>query len=592
MTDQRPRDFDGSRRDTSSPRGSLVASVLDLFSRIWLGVFLLAVLFVYSSIGSAGMPIGPGITRFPFFLRPDAWVSVREIMEITEFEWFHWWPFDVIISLICVNLVVATLRRIPFNVVNLGVWMIHSGIIVLAIGSVWYFGTKVEGDAPVARRRVVARIPGHEPVSFVASPGNRAQIGTGGDAYLLEVASIAPSWPLLSGDDAGRRAYKVSVRVQTATQSFIRELIAGYPQYSEDLVRSGDPAQPVARAKKALGTALVDETLSLALEYDPQRYFYLMQSSAVYLREVGAADWVERPIRRLPRFNDHVSNMDRVWTAPGDDPPPLRPIDIAVPPVAPDDPLPLVTFRISDYLRYAMMDTRRLPDATRFDPAETRPLIVPKHQRNRDIGVQASMIRLELPAGAGVGGGGESNWLSYHMYPFARPQDVLRRFRYEPTVMHLPDGRDVEVMFSRERMVLPTPVVLDDFELATHVGGYSGASRSVRNWTSVVRFREDDGWSQPARVSVNDPQEHGGFWFFQSQWDPPSASSGPGDPGSDGLNYTVLGVGNREGVLMQLLGCCLSVIGMIYAFYVKPVIRRRRQAAAYRLVIASAEEAS
>jgi len=46
---------------------------------------------------------------------------------------------------------------------------------------------------------------------------------------------------------------------------------------------------------------------------------------------------------------------------------------------------------------------------------------------------------------------------------------------------------------------------------------------------------------------------------------------------SAGLNYTVLGVGNRNGVYTQLLGCVIAVAGMIYAFYVKPVIKRRRQ---------------
>jgi len=39
----------------------------------------------------------------------------------------------------------------------------------------------------------------------------------------------------------------------------------------------------------------------------------------------------------------------------------------------------------------------------------------------------------------------------------------------------------------------------------------------------------------------------------------------------------VLGVGNRVGVHVQLAGCCIAVLGMIYAFYVKPVIKRRRQ---------------
>ena len=48
----------------------------------------------------------------------------------------------------------------------------------------------------------------------------------------------------------------------------------------------------------------------------------------------------------------------------------------------------------------------------------------------------------------------------------------------------------------------------------------------------------------------------------------------------------MLGVGNRHGVNTMLLGCCLSVLGMIYAFYVKPVIKRRRHRAGYAAVTA------
>ena len=44
------------------------------------------------------------------------------------------------------------------------------------------------------------------------------------------------------------------------------------------------------------------------------------------------------------------------------------------------------------------------------------------------------------------------------------------------------------------------------------------------------------------------------------------------------MSFTGLGVGNRRGVVTQLAGCILSVIGMMYAFYVKPIIKRRRRA--------------
>jgi hypothetical protein len=89
---------------------------------------------------------------------------------------------------------------------------------------------------------------------------------------------------------------------------------------------------------------------------------------------------------------------------------------------------------------------------------------------------------------------------------------------------------------------------------------------------------EAGAWGDTVDVSVNNPVEHDGLWYFQAQWDPPDSRPREGEVMSAGLNYTVLGVGNREGVYTQLLGCCIAVAGMIYAFYVKPMIKRRRQA--------------
>jgi hypothetical protein len=731
------------------------------------------------------------------------------VFELSEFQWFHWWPFDLLIALICINVTVATIRRIPFNVVNLGVWMIHSGIIILALGSVWYFGTKLEGDTPVPRRQIVARLPGvPEPVELVAVPGNRLQVG----AYRLVVTGITPDWELLSGDDAGKLAYKVSVAVQGPSGVFIRELLAGYPQYTEDLVGSDDPNQPFQRAKKVLGTPLVDESVDLRLAYAPQEHFYLMETAAVYVRladDESPNPWAQRPIKRLPRFKDYVSSPEYVWTQGAEPLPPLRPLDIEVPAFEDGDPIPDVTFRVSDHLRYAGIEPRRIPggdtlnpyvkmaltddgdgrqeiellafdrernqagegaltfrwltapeqadefraahpptlsvripeadvtldvpvtevsagradypftpiDGTawsyrvdRFDtlphegtvyalvqidlkhadeapfrrwvfddgrmtrdvPAdgslpsthqtesldpriattytpgkhwslwllggpeaddllliipeldgsvreapitvgekvplrpgvdlaveqyeprsvmEQRPVIVPPYQRDRDVGVQASMIRLIAPDGDA---GEQAEWLNYHIYPFERIEDVLRRFPYRPTRMTLADGREIELMFSRERRPLPAPVVLDDFDIESHVGGFTGQMSSIRDWYSLVRFGDGDGgaWGGVERIHMNNPTEHDGFWFFQSQWDPPDPPRFDGDIQSAGRNFTVLGVGNRNGVGTQLFGCILAVIGMIYAFYVKPYIKRRRQMKVYDEVRATRQAAS
>jgi len=801
--------------------------VLALFSSVTLGVVLLVLLFVYSSIGSAGI-------LYPTGWSPDggiAWAheQVRQWrgLEMTEFEWFHWWPFDLLIALICANVTIATLRRIPLTAVNYGVWLIHGGILILCGASVWYFSTKVEGDAPVVRRQVAIALPDGERGTMPAIPGNALELEGGDGLWSFRVSSIDPSWSILSGEDAGEEAFAVNVTVQGPDGMFVRQLLDGYPQYTEDVIRTGDPGQPMARAVKEIGRPLVDASLSMALEPAVQRHFYLAnhiaKSWALYLREAGTRAWTQRPIEGLPLYNDYVGSVDEVWLEPGHEPP-LDPIDVAIAPAEVADPLAGRDLRATAYLRYARLEERRLPGGERLDPVvrvrlreipggrfdyelvafdprratdesgdvrfvwvesdaerealaevreptltigvpdagveaaevpvrrtlasdpdldytplgdsgfayriefiqdgielpggggphalaslqvrgpegaferwvfeddrisvdmdpepeqnehtaddghdhaegdghdhahgkepasphdrrmrspdprlvtafdagfapapvtivggpadddwhvlvpfggedpwrrvepgdtvtlfeteratievdvvsawarsrrEVRPAVVPPHRRERDVRERLSMIKVHVP------GAQDSVWVPYHHYPTRGRNDTLRRYAHRPAQVRLDDGRRIELVLSRERRPLPHPVRLDDFRLTTHVGGFSGRVSSIRDWTSVVSFRQGGGWSETRRVSMNQPAEYGELSFFQAEWDPPSGPRFPGDASSAGLNYTVLGVGNRHGVGLQLFGCTVAVIGMIYAFYFKPYVRRRQQA--------------
>ena len=182
-------------------------AIFDLFSSVRFGIVLLVLLFIYMSIGSAGIlyPVHPNI------FHPDAWTHAQmrqwRPFEMTEFEWFHWWPFDLMIGLIALTLIVTTLRRIPLRVINLGVWTIHTGIIVLIVGSFIYFHAKVEGDAPVARRKIVLKLDGVEaPVELLAAPGASAFIGSGANRMTVEVGEIDPAWTLRTGKEQGAMA--------------------------------------------------------------------------------------------------------------------------------------------------------------------------------------------------------------------------------------------------------------------------------------------------------------------------------------------------------------------------------------------------
>lgn len=337
-----------------------VTLLLNLFSNVWTGITLAALLFVFCTIGSAV----PQIRQRPFF-------------EMTEFQWFHWWPFNLLVALFALNIAVITIRRIPLRFMNSGVWMIHTGIITLVIGSYYYFSTKIEGDAPVFRRQVAIDVPGAAGTArLVSLPGVRETVrGADGD-WQFTVQSTNHAWPILSGEDEGATAYSVNVMVQPpGGEAFIRQLLAGYPQYTEDII----PGQ--GRAVKSTGKKLLDDELEIRLELEPQTHFHIMQTWALYTREVGDVQWVERPIEGMPRYNDRLGDRELVFHEP-DDVPPLRPIDLEVPPVE-GDPLGLRPVRITGFLRYAQMQQRWRDGGPSLNPVLNVALVAPHAEDQR-----------------------------------------------------------------------------------------------------------------------------------------------------------------------------------------------------------------
>ncbi len=756
-------------QNSKTNRSGPVSLLLGLFSSVWTGISLALLLFVYCSIGSAA----PQIRQLP-------------LIEMTEFQWFHWWPFIMLVTLFCLTMVTVTIRRIPLRTLNAGVWMIHTGMITMTLGSFYYFTTKVEGDAAVFRRHLKIELPNIDyPVRLLALPGNHTDARVDNEVWHFQIQSTNHAWPILSDEHEGETAYAVNVSVTPPSgEPFIRQLLAGYPQYTEDII----PGK--GRAIKNIGRKLVDENLSIRFEYEPQTHFHVMDTWAMFVRRVGDIEWIERPIHGLPRYNDHISSRDQVVIDAHDNVP-LRALDLLIPSPPGGDALSKATVRVTGYLRYAHMSrqwkeggdrlfpilslsllsnnapaqtheliafdrtrsqtrdgiaqfvwlensqqlkdlpthsspmlhitipdtdidlevpitqavlagadaphtpiegtpyayrirnihdnlsldqsrglvsvamvdiktpdgefTRMVADqpgmsrdmqgdggdphgadprqAQTTDPkivmsyhpagapiilaahpgglqlifnqndkrvidkpvqlnqvqeivqgigvrvnsfivnatSEMKPQIIPHSARQRNVKENYSMIKLELNTGTGI----ESRWLSFNQYALANEDYAYGgRFAYYPERFRLPDGEIVEVLFSRERRALPNAIALDSFELDTHVGGYSGAVSTIRNYESGLRFYQNNAWTDESRlISVNQPTDFGGYWYFQSSWDKP-----PSNNPSAGMNYTGLGIGNRNGVYIQLFGCCLMAIGMIFAFYVKPVLKRRRAA--------------
>ncbi|MBX3405506.1 MAG: hypothetical protein KF869_01980 [Phycisphaeraceae bacterium] len=89
-----------------------------------------------------------GVRFFADFV--DRYQSVQfrrlPVMEMSELEFYSWWPLRVVLLAFVANMITATVRRIEFRFVNIGVLTVHSGIITIALGSIVYGALKQEGD--------------------------------------------------------------------------------------------------------------------------------------------------------------------------------------------------------------------------------------------------------------------------------------------------------------------------------------------------------------------------------------------------------------------------------------------------------------
>src|SRR5262249_2910708 len=162
---------------------NVAGRLLDGLTSMWAGIGILIVIIIYSALGSAIPPL-------------------RQYFEFSEGAWFGNWLFAALIILFSVVLILATVRRIRFNLVNLGVLTVHAGLLLLAGGALLYFGRKIEGDVMLEAPRVLvvskARMNRGEPPvigTLIAAEGKTWQTHmpmAGGD-YQVKVTHVQHS---------------------------------------------------------------------------------------------------------------------------------------------------------------------------------------------------------------------------------------------------------------------------------------------------------------------------------------------------------------------------------------------------------------
>ena len=226
-----------------------------------------------------------------------------------------------------------------------------------------------------------------------------------------------------------------------------------------------------------------------------------------------------------------------------------------------------VAVPVADFPKLKLRVTERAADSV----PEFEPVIVPKEERPRGQNameaMQFSMVELEVS-----GGSGSSAWKQKHVIvPFSPYAEIGEPPAGEkPAVVEIPGVGKIGFLLATTQRPLPSTITLANFE-PVH---YPGAQHAYADYISTLSVKDkagaQSGVERKLVAQLNAPASDHGLYYFQSAWD--------GDDNAPvEKRFTVLGVANRPGIHVMEAGAILMIVGIGYAFYVKPILLKKKK---------------
>ncbi|MFB3893909.1 MAG: hypothetical protein ACE15C_18010 [Phycisphaerae bacterium] len=447
-------------------------------------------------------------------------------------EVYRLWPLSALGLLLCLNILLATLFRVPLDWAHAGAVCTHLGVIVLAIGAGTYVAWGVQGEC-------------------------LTRLGKGGWSE-IQYFYINDSYALgVAREDASGQGGN---REPEGGQTPLGRLASARGEVKLD--------RPVA------GGGDVAITAAAFLAHADFREEWLDDSPnelpAVAL-QLGQGDMSGRTVLS-PYFADTTEFTGRgfaIYYRPGTSPDILR--RIAQPTSAPASQARLEMIYVLTGPDISPTLVLQRPDGTRWQhaltpgeglalPLSAQPLHLElvklyTHARRVYHATEAPRsdkeaqpaVLLELAAGA---------WRAKTWVPFSRFAEVQPPLRID-----VPGGKCLHVSFTRQGVRFPKPLyIVGQPAYETYPG-----SVVPKDYRCDVRIGA--GADAPREtISLNHPIMDGQFQVSQNTWLPSGRRP----------MAIILGVSSRPGLITIWAGMAMIIIGLPVAFYLKPLMLRRR----------------
>jgi hypothetical protein len=347
---------------------------------------------------------------------------------------------------------------------------------------------------------------------LTVEPGKRYPLGKTG--YTLAIEDFNPAFPAMNG----QMVQVLTMMVTTPTQTFRRQLIPGRAVTDWKLGVKG--AGPMGKRQ----TKPLDEALQTTYRFEDPNHLLPDQEAEKHTL--------------ITTSNQQIIDIHTGLK---------RPAEVKTVPASGGD----IELVIQD--TPWKMHFERRGHVRRLERVVPTPLV--QRERSASQSGTAQVLQVRVTVG---------DWTKTVYVPFAdQPYETI----WNGPILPLPGGKArLELQLGNRRRQLPARITLKSFELVHYPGG-TGTKGPFRDFKSTIVVEDPSGAYAPytAVAHMNNPVHfaNGRWAFFQAAWDP------------QGQQWTVLGVGSRPGVWVMVTGCIMMAVGLLYAFYLKPVIIRR-----------------
>jgi len=178
-----------------------------------------------------------GLRLFAEFVAAYESTTIRRLpaFEMTEPQFYAWWPLRLALLLFVANMITTTIRRIEFRFVNIGVLTVHTGIVVLALGSMHYQALKKEGDMLLLAPASVDEDAGPLVSSFYDRDLAALWVNQGGRGWEQRPVPDLPRYNEYGVGDSADRSLDLTPRraPQGSLDDDISVRVTGYAPYAE-----------------------------------------------------------------------------------------------------------------------------------------------------------------------------------------------------------------------------------------------------------------------------------------------------------------------------------------------------------------------